>query len=254
VHGLGYLRARGQYHLATSRFHAALGDFLDIGRLMKRWHLDRPLLLPWRTDAAEALLRLGEAHQAERFIADQLTARDAADPWVCGITLRLRAELRDPKERPALLAKAVDQLRGSGDRFELARALADFALALKECGEPARANMVNRRAWHLAQECGAEALRERILPGHTGEAAAVRAESTPPALSAAAELAARLSESERRVAMLALHGHTNREIAHKLYITVSTVEQHLTRVYRKLNITRRQDLPMDLQLPAGEFV
>jgi DNA-binding NarL/FixJ family response regulator len=32
----------------------------------------------------------------------------------------------------------------------------------------------------------------------------------------------------------------------KLYITVSTVEQHLTRVYRKLNITRRQDLPADL--------
>jgi DNA-binding NarL/FixJ family response regulator len=41
-------------------------------------------------------------------------------------------------------------------------------------------------------------------------------------------------------------GYTNREIAAKLYITPSTVEQHLTRVYRKLDIKRRKDLPADL--------
>ncbi len=34
----------------------------------------------------------------------------------------------------------------------------------------------------------------------------------------------------------------NREIAARLFITVSTVEQHLTRVYRKLGVTRRLDL------------
>ncbi|MEY9968292.1 DNA-binding NarL/FixJ family response regulator, partial [Streptacidiphilus sp. MAP12-16] len=52
-----------------------------------------------------------------------------------------------------------------------------------------------------------------------------------------------LSSAERRVASLAALGHTNREIARDLFITVSTVEQHLTRVYRKLNVTRRSDLP-----------
>ena len=55
-----------------------------------------------------------------------------------------------------------------------------------------------------------------------------------------------LSDSELRVAELAAKGHTNREISGILYITVSTVEQHLTRVYRKLNVTRRRDLPHDL--------
>ncbi len=34
---------------------------------------------------------------------------------------------------------------------------------------------------------------------------------------------------------------------------MSTVEQHLTRVYRKLNITRRQELPMNLQLSMAEI-
>ncbi|MEV7523928.1 LuxR family transcriptional regulator [Streptomyces sp. NPDC091371] len=249
IHGLAYLRARGHYALATSRFHAALGDFLDIGRHMKRWGLDRPRVLPWRADAAEALLRLGESHQADRFLADQLTTRDAADPWVRGMSLRLRASLREPKERQALLTKAVDDLHRSGDQYELARAMGDFGQVLRELGEPARAAMVNRRAWHVAKECGAEALCVKILPGHTGDGPATPETSEAPH----ADLVASLSESEKRVALLAVHGHTNREIAQKLYITVSTVEQHLTRVYRKLEIPGRQALPVDFHLGVAEF-
>ena len=249
VHGLAHLRARGQYLLLTSRFHAALGDFLNLGRQLKRWGLDRPKAMPWRSDAAETLLRLGEVHQAERLIADQLASRDGQDPWVRGISLRIRAAAQEPRERQVTLAKAIDELRRSGDRYELARALADFGQTLKETGDPARAAMVNRRAWHLAQACGADALRERILPGHVEEPTAP---AEPPA--AQLDLLGSLSDSERRVAVLAVHGNTNREIALKLYITVSTVEQHLTRVYRKLGIAGRQHLPMDLQLGVPEPV
>ncbi|NEA06615.1 helix-turn-helix transcriptional regulator, partial [Streptomyces sp. SID10116] len=53
---------------------------------------------------------------------------------------------------------------------------------------------------------------------------------------------AELTEAERRVAELAADGFTNREISRKLYVTVSTVEQHLTRIYRKLDVKR-----LDLQ-------
>lgn len=242
VHGFAHLRARGQYLLLTSRFHAALGDFLDLGRQLKHWGLDRPKAMPWRTDAAEALLRLGEIHQAERLIAEQLAGRDGKDPWVRGISLRTWAAAQEPRERQATLAKAVDELRRSGDRYELARALADFGQALKEVGDPARAAMVKRRAWHLAHTCGADALRERIMPGHAEQPAAQP------------DLLVTLSDKERRVAVLAVHGHTNREIALKFYITVSTVEQHLTRVYRKLGIAGRQQLPMDLELGVLEAV
>ncbi|MQY14105.1 hypothetical protein SRB5_42660 [Streptomyces sp. RB5] len=249
VHGLAYLRARGQHALATSRFHAALGDFLDVGRRTKAWSLDQPRVLPWRLDVAAALLRLGETHQADRFLADQMATRDAHDPWLRGMTLRLRAELCDPRERQDVLATAVDELRRSGDRYQLALALADFSEALLALGEPARGGMVGRRAWHLARECGADTLCERILPGHVQEAAAAADDGQP----SGADLVATLSESEKRVAMLAVYGHTNREIALKLYITVSTVEQHLTRVYRKLDISGRAELPVDLQLAAAEF-
>ncbi|MEU3742765.1 LuxR family transcriptional regulator [Streptomyces sp. NPDC032198] len=54
--------------------------------------------------------------------------------------------------------------------------------------------------------------------------------------------AGRLSDAERRVAVLAAQGSTNRAIAARLYVTPSTVEQHLTRIYRKLRVTSRAGL------------
>ncbi|MET3425250.1 DNA-binding CsgD family transcriptional regulator [Actinoplanes tereljensis] len=53
---------------------------------------------------------------------------------------------------------------------------------------------------------------------------------------------ARLSRAEGKVARLASQGYTNREISGLLYITRSTVEQHLTRIYRKLGIDCRDEL------------
>jgi DNA-binding CsgD family transcriptional regulator len=52
-----------------------------------------------------------------------------------------------------------------------------------------------------------------------------------------------LTARERHVAALAGQGLTNQEIAERLLITPSTVEQHLTRVFRKLGITGRAGLP-----------
>ncbi|ROO84785.1 regulatory LuxR family protein [Actinocorallia herbida] len=51
-----------------------------------------------------------------------------------------------------------------------------------------------------------------------------------------------LSEAEAKVAELAARGLSNRQISTRLYITVSTVEQHLTRIYRKLGVRRRSQL------------
>ncbi|MFI7699367.1 helix-turn-helix transcriptional regulator [Nonomuraea sp. NPDC049480] len=60
-----------------------------------------------------------------------------------------------------------------------------------------------------------------------------------------------LTPAERRVAMLALNGQSNSQIAQTLFITTKTVETHLARAYRKLAITGRQQLP-DAFTPAPE--
>lgn len=72
---------------------------------------------------------------------------------------------------------------------------------------------------------------------------------TPAALARAAaddvprgERTGTLTDAERKVAVLAARGSTNRAIAARLYVTPSTVEQHLTRVYRKLRVASRTEL------------
>jgi DNA-binding NarL/FixJ family response regulator len=49
-----------------------------------------------------------------------------------------------------------------------------------------------------------------------------------------------LTETERRVAELAARGRTNKQIAAELYMGVSTVEAHLSHVYRKLGVRRAE--------------
>ncbi|PRY35303.1 helix-turn-helix domain-containing protein [Umezawaea tangerina] len=51
-----------------------------------------------------------------------------------------------------------------------------------------------------------------------------------------------LTFSERETAELAAAGLTNAQIARRRFTTTSTVEQHLTKVYRKLGIASRREL------------
>ena len=51
-----------------------------------------------------------------------------------------------------------------------------------------------------------------------------------------------LTPSERRVARLAAGGRSNKEIAHQLFVTVRTVETHLSHVYDKLDLNARDGL------------
>jgi DNA-binding CsgD family transcriptional regulator len=249
LHGLAFLRARGLHHLTGNQPQAALTDFLTVGRVLEGWRTDRPAFLPWRSDAAQALLRLGKTQHAERLVLQQLALPDARRPWVRGLSLHQRALAAGPvRQRVALLEQAVEELHRSGDRLATARAMADLGrIRQTETGAPMKGTATVRAAWNLAKECGATALCKEILPdAPLGEQSPER-----PASHGGERPESRLSSSEQRVATLAAQGLTNREISAKLYLTVSTVEQHLTKVYRKLRIHGRGDLPVDLALGSS---
>ncbi|MEV6236198.1 LuxR family transcriptional regulator [Lentzea sp. NPDC051838] len=217
--GPHYLYACGEYHLAASRPDAALADFVTCGDLMASWGQDHPGVVPWRVGAAEALLRQGRTGRARRLLSERLTTGRAR-----GHALRVLASASEPGARTRMLTEAAGLLDDCGDRYGLAQALTDLSEALSHRG---RARMTARRARLIADECGAEPLCDRLVP-----------DDLP-----ASESLSGLTGAERRVAALAAAGHTNREIARKLFVTTSTVEQHLTRVYRKLAISYREEIP-----------
>jgi DNA-binding CsgD family transcriptional regulator len=66
-------------------------------------------------------------------------------------------------------------------------------------------------------------------------------DARPPTMLARPEVA-ELTPREREIAMLAAGGASSREIADRLVLSVRTVDNHLQNAYRKLGVTRRQDL------------
>src|SRR5215472_1976828 len=61
-----------------------------------------------------------------------------------------------------------------------------------------------------------------------------------------------LTPQERQVASLAASGLTNAEIATRLFVTTSTIEFHLSRVFRKLDITSRKQIARVLREAGRE--
>jgi DNA-binding CsgD family transcriptional regulator len=233
IGGLWYLWARGHYHLTSGHPHAALDDFHACGDLMTKWDLDLPALVPWRTEAAQIYLRLGMAEHARGMAEEQLAMVGLDRTWVRGASLRVYAATLEPQDRPAPLSEAVEILDETGHSLDLAGALDDLGRAQRELGAENVARALSRKAMRLLRESGA-------VSGPLG----VLEEPDE------AEPRAALSDAELRVAVLAAEGNTNRQIADRLFITVSTVEQHLTRIYRKLDVQRRTDLRTKLGFDA----
>ncbi|RSN34617.1 LuxR family transcriptional regulator [Amycolatopsis sp. WAC 01416] len=233
-----YLRGRGYYYLASNRLHAALADFQACGDLCAGWGLDLPEFLPWRSDAAQAHLAMNQPNKARELLSAQLDRPGGKSLRVAGVSLRVLAGTCNLPRRPAVLGEAIAKLQETGAQLELALALAELGRAQHALGDSTRARLTARRAKQVAKSCFAEWLCEKVLP------------ADEPTLVEEPDTFATLSEAERRVATLAAGGYTNRDISQKLFVTVSTVEQHLTRVYRKLNVNRRADLPADLPLVA----
>ncbi|MEV6768945.1 LuxR C-terminal-related transcriptional regulator [Nocardia sp. NPDC051030] len=233
---LAYLSAFGEHCLATGNPEEAIRHFRRCGTLMQEWNMDFAWLTPWRNDLAAAYLELGQQWQVQTFATAHLDLIGGADRHRSGgAALRLLAATSDAHRRVALLRRAVAIARAGADELELAMALHDLGDAYRAIGDVEKARSLLRDAARAAATCGAEPLQDR--GGDIRSLSAPLARTPQPSTGLDA-----LSQAERRVAELAAHGRRNRDIAAELAITTSTVEQHLTRVYRKLSVARRSEL------------
>ncbi|MCS0603057.1 AAA family ATPase [Streptomyces sp. LP11] len=233
VFGIQYLRARGHHQLATGRPFAALNDFEACGQLLREGNPSLQKGIPWRSDLALANLRIGKARTAREWAEEQLRLPGGHSSRARATALRLLAATCKPHRRASLLRESIDLLKACGDRYALAQAYADLSAAHYELGEYARARLVARQAATEAEACRIESPVDAHLLEEPARTESPAAEAAP----------ALLSDAECRVAGLAALGYTNREISTRLHVTISTVEQHLTRVYRKLNVASRSELP-----------
>ena len=275
--GVRFLRARGHYHLATGRLLAAVNDFTGCGRILIARGTDLPGLVPWRADLAEAYLALGNADAARELADEQLARAAAADRHTRGLALRVSALAGDADDVHATLQEAAALLAAGGDHGEAQRTARMLDRAPGHRSGPRAAGRFGddhvpsgRRGLPGAPELtvvsgslpapwasGPRAAGRVAVPGPItalGLAPAARPDREPDPhheseheSESDSATVVMISQAERRVAALAASGLTNQEISATLAITVSTVEQHLTRVYRKLRIRGRADLAAGLE-------
>jgi DNA-binding CsgD family transcriptional regulator len=195
------------------------------------------------------LLRTAEAHWA---LGHEQQAREAAGSAVdiarrfgaassLGAALRIQARLANDE---GLARESVSLLERSPRRLEHARALVDLGALLRRRGERRESREPLRKGHDLAASCGA-----RDLAAHAQDELAASGAHIPRRDPTRRD---HLTPSEHRIATMAAEGNTNREIAQSLFLTVKTVEMHLSNAYRKLGVRSRRDLPEALAVTSTD--
>ena len=229
------LLARGRLRAAAGDHARARADF----ELALEWMARSRGTWPWRCDAYVALIPVLRAmgdQDAARAVVDQAmqAATVAQSPRRLGGALRVAGLVEGGDAGLELLRQAAGTLATSPALLWRAEAFIDLGAALRSSGNAVSARPVLRDGMELAHRCGATPLADRAEEE-------LRAAGGRPRRRAGVGADA-LTASERRVAELAAAGASNKEIAQSLFVTLRTVEMHLSNAYTKLEIRSRHEL------------
>jgi DNA-binding CsgD family transcriptional regulator len=188
------------------------------------------------SELVEAAARAGEPELAlaalEQF--SERTRLSGAD-WGLGVEARSRALLSDGLSAEDLYREAIERLARTHIRTDHARALLVYGEWLRRERRRIDARAQLRMAHQMFSEMGAQAFTERAARElrATGEKARKRT----------AQASDQLTAQETQIARLAAEGYSNPEIGAQLFISSRTVEYHLHKVFTKLAIASRGELP-----------
>jgi DNA-binding NarL/FixJ family response regulator len=223
------LAARGSAHYVAGRFAESARDYSACLRLPAVELSAQFSVLHRRGLAALALSAAGDAERAAELAVQEHEAALAwGSPAYVGWALYVRAAVDGSEATAGLLDDAIDLLEVARTWAVLVEAAYERGRRWAEAADNARAKRELERAMQLARQTGNGRLGRRI-EAVLDEVAHV-AEPDP------------LTAQEARIAELARAGYSNKQIAGKLFLTVRTVEFHLSNVYRKLLISGRREL------------
>ncbi len=226
-------RVIGLLALSNGEMQTAALELTEAARSLEEMGFAHPGVFPVLPDAIEALVGSGNQALAAKLLErleDRATAVESA--WALAAAQRCRGALMlaraDAEAAGPVLEAAVVSFDRLGFRPDAARAVFIRGSALLRAGHRTLATetLADACARFAGMGAGLWEARatkelERAAPGRPG---------------------GDLSETERRIAALVVRGMKNRQIAEALFLSVATVEAHLTRIYRKLDIRSRTEL------------
>lgn len=233
------VEARARLNAARDRHLEALEDCALLADWLRMAHAAGPMPVFWQPIAVASHLALGQRGEARR-VAEEAVALASAfgEPRSLAVALTAQATVSDAPDALALLGTAAERAEQAGARLVLAEVETARGELLARAGDTEAAREALRSGYARATACGAAPLASRAHDALVATGARPRRASTagPAALTA----------TELRVARLAGEGLSNREVAEQLYVTVKTVEMHLSSAYRKLGIASRAQLAATL--------
>jgi DNA-binding CsgD family transcriptional regulator len=193
---------------------------------------------PVWADAIETLIALGELGLARTYLGSyEEYAERLGSPWALACAWRCRGLLAAAEGDHAGAFAAFERALAHAQAFPLerGRALLCLGAVRRQAQQKRPAREALEQAIAVFDELGAPLWAER-------------ARSEMARISGRRASSDELTETELRVAQLAAQGRTNKQIAAELYMGTSTVEAHLSRVYRKLGVRRAE---LAARLPIG---
>lgn len=207
-----------------------------------RIRLVEDAVLPWQGDLIEALVRMDSRAEARRLLAEWGEPQPGSPALRCAMGRALGLLADDPRDAAAHLIAAVEAARAAGLRIEEARGLTVLGEVLRDQGS-ADARRTTMAGAALFDALGATNWHTLALNSVREPAVRSAGGTSPQAavLPGGADLSG-LTAQELRVAELAADGLTNQQLASTLFLSVRTVEFHLSNAYRKLQVSRRAQL------------
>jgi DNA-binding CsgD family transcriptional regulator len=241
--GLGnlLLRARlqatlGLLELGLARPLPAIEKLVPVADLAERHGVREPSVLPYAPDLIEAYARAGEQQAATRELAKFAELAGALDRrWALAAVARLHGLLGRDDDLDEHFGAALElHEEGAGSAFDRARTELLYGERLRRAKRRVEAREHLRSAIELFDGLGAAPWSEQARRELRASGASIpRRDPTAPE---------KLTPQELQVALQVAEGRTNRDVAAALFLSPKTVEFHLTRVYRKLNIHSRAEL------------